>query len=253
MNLIEDVQERINQKLEEIKLSNWPKWVRNARQKKKHLVGYIRRFVDECLHPQLPFQLIHQKHGISVVSKTDDFMILKKHLIGRTQVIPEELAEEVVSQQYSSILLNNRGENNILYGPLSFVNHECDSTIHFSLPSNSSIANVKIVDQDVDTPIEKRSVIKSNKEVFVTYCNSEDLWFVCNCKKCIGKISQLYKIIKCHTDYVDRDSLVLADGQNRALRSNMESLPVPNTVSSGYGELTPNSFTNLLLKFQGLN
>lgn len=104
--------------------------------------------------------------------------MLKKELFGNFVRLTDTGFAFLNKIQYNSIVEVN-GVDYILYGPLQFVNHSCESYLSLlDVPRGFSFRHEYEKDKYA-TPL-----IVKNEELLIKYVRKKALWFVCGCNKC---------------------------------------------------------------------
>jgi hypothetical protein len=120
--------------------------------------GYFRLFWEECLSPKLPFKVVDTAVGLGIyIKKRVTFNELSRVLKGTILFFGVEqfefLRESGISNLYQDCGDVNTAREpfcGFMYGPLSLVNHTCETNIQFGLPHT-------VVDQVIK---KKRNIIE---------------------------------------------------------------------------------------------
>ena len=153
----------------------------------------------------LPFKLARGEHGVMVISKTTDYELLLKHLPGWLNPLSNDQYDILSQGHYFS--LHGR---NILFGPLSLLNHSCvayfswnkGKPAFFYPPKRFGselglLTAVRSDDKDgnlIGLRKGDKSFIAIGDEVTARYCDvskgppNPDIWdFVCRCSGCMSR------------------------------------------------------------------
>lgn len=104
---------------------------------------------------------------------------LKNNLVGFYVRLDETAYTFLKEIGYNSIVLVN-DTNYILYGPLQFVNHYCDSLLSLIDVKTGFSFRHEFEQDRYSTPL-----ILRNEELLIKYIRKKELWFKCSCKKCV--------------------------------------------------------------------
>ena len=116
--------------------------------------------------------------GIGVIAKdTMRFSDISDILIGYQLYTPPETYDLLKELNYPSLI-----SEGILYGPLSLVNHCCDSQQLFKFQNGLGCLYIPDTDIDGEVISESDPTISTSEEITVNYGN---ICFNCLCRKCL--------------------------------------------------------------------
>jgi hypothetical protein len=159
--------------------------------------GYFRVFWNECLSPKLPFMVIDTAMGLGIyIKRRITFEKLSRVLKGTILFFGAEQFEFLRKRGISN-LYQDCGDVNtarepfcgFMYGPLSLVNHICETNIQFGLPHTAidqvttkkrNIIEMKYVDESGKS---NPPLIIAHKEFTITYSH-DSMPFKCLCSSC---------------------------------------------------------------------
>eukprot|EP01119_Soliformovum_irregulare_P010273 TRINITY_DN2519_c0_g1_i6.p1 TRINITY_DN2519_c0_g1~~TRINITY_DN2519_c0_g1_i6.p1 ORF type:complete len:186 (+),score=50.27 TRINITY_DN2519_c0_g1_i6:104-661(+) len=115
----------------EMEIGIFPTFAR-TKNKKKNFWAFLRQFWRMTLDPSLSFSIEDDDFGgVKIISKTNSWIELKESLIGQMESPPTEAFDKLIAAHYTSLFRDDVGNQTILFGPLSFINHACDSDVVF--------------------------------------------------------------------------------------------------------------------------
>ena len=133
--------------------------------------------------------------GFGFLAKTNNNEIIFNHVTGHILEVPTNLEKFLRKNKYSSIIQTNPGNCHILFGFLSFVNHECKCPYTFS-PCHNGLIKLclkvpinsigEVFDSRTDRVIDESAIPKIRygigNQVVVDYGNAG--YFQCACFFC---------------------------------------------------------------------
>lgn len=159
----------------------WPRGARVEGEDQDLFIGDIKMFWKTCLHEDLPFKLELGRHGIGIISKTNDYNLLKDALPGMAHTCTELL--QMGTNHLSSQLRLGHSKSAVsalLWGPMSFLNHNCRAHFDFSSNFSTFMDNFDCI-TTVRLAKCRNRPINIGAEVTVFYAKKQDLWFECEC------------------------------------------------------------------------
>ena len=157
----------------------FPSFARNKNGCKK-FYQYLNQFWNENLDPNLPFKIVDDEYGgIKIISKSNNFRDIKEKLIGYLESPPETIGENLKEEKFSSLFSPYEDQVSIMFGPLSLVNHQCNSHAFFSVKPYGNFYKVFL-----KSSLEDETVFPVGEEVIVTYNKKDMLSFTCKCINC---------------------------------------------------------------------
>lgn len=170
-------------------------------------LGYLALIHTQHNSPTLPLRLTQSQNGLGITPQTRDFAKFKKSCFGyailipptllldeesrdllqrnkETQISPQRASRRLEAlQNCVSIIKLSEQEQFVVWGPLAFLNHDCNAPLRLCAPSELGTVprRGKIYQWELERrPNTKRNFLVPEKEIFVYYgpCDGEDD-FVC--------------------------------------------------------------------------
>lgn len=158
--------------------TDYPNYTRKCTQNRSEFERLIRHYWDITMSDSLPFRLVSGLFGIGVVAKGKQrFSDIQMHLYGFFEPIDKKLFGFLEGEGYNSLY----GDNLILFGPIAFLNHLCNSSVYFmnvddmllGIKSKGRYARLDGVQLQVFNTSRKKlppdQVFGDGEEVFVNY------------------------------------------------------------------------------------
>ena len=133
--------------------------------------------------------------GFGFLAKTNNNELIFNHVTGHILEVPTNLDKFLRKKKYSSMIQMTSGNGHILFGFLSFVNHECKCPYTFS-PCHNGLIKLcmklpinsigEVIDSRTDRVIDESAIPKIKygigQQVVVDY--GSVLHFLCGCFFC---------------------------------------------------------------------
>jgi len=113
----------------------WPKRFRESKQAQDQFIFITRRYWEWCLKPNEYFVIKEGAFGLGLFRITKNLKEFTENVNGKV-VYVGYLALDILYKLSSTMQVrthkDEQGWSGIMIGPLSFVNHHCDSTLHWT-------------------------------------------------------------------------------------------------------------------------
>lgn len=152
----------------------------NTKNRARYNTTLMKYWKETCTSQHFEV-LATEERGFYVISKTGNYKMLQKLLVGRTVHLNQRHTYCLRSAGYNSLFEFDDGTCCILYGPLQFVNHSCSSDLKLKIKQNKSFYFIHEYDQERDAA----TLVPKNEEILLWYTCKKKLWFSCQCIECV--------------------------------------------------------------------
>lgn len=155
----------------------FPRGFERTKKGKSLLRYYLNMSHEISTAATLPFEIRATEHnGLGVFSKSGDITFLQKKLVGWLHDMKR------VRLDYHSAVAHEGEGVFLLFGPLQFANHKCDSTISFNYLNSKG--NKKLVRGKQFITFPEETQIEAGEEVLMNYGDTFFLPGQCGCAIC---------------------------------------------------------------------
>lgn len=158
--------------------TSFPKFTTKSRGTKRIFKGEIKKFKEELFGEDKPWQVVNTPygHGLRLTGSLNKVL---DEIRGSVEPLDEAESERLRRQKHPSLIGLIGGGCGQLIGPLSLVNHHCQSPFEFSLIDNHT-ARLQYRNHTDATLAD--SVV--GEEITACYTDKELLNFECKCSAC---------------------------------------------------------------------
>ena len=152
--------------------NKFPPWTKRSRPRKSEFISDCWCYYCSTLPSSLPYKVQQTKFGLGIWAQKE----FNSSLLWGLLIWADRNTFEALKDHEFPSLYSNDEVGYVLTGPLSLVNHSCESSLGFSK---------EIVDEQLNELrlyIDPEVTLKKG-EVLVNYCDKEELWFECKCWK----------------------------------------------------------------------
>lgn len=153
----------------------------------------LRYYWSICLDPTLPFVIVDDEYGGLEIRAKRTVPLQSLGIKGFLFVLSEKEFQLAVDSHFSSLFDGSRSINGctgkgILFGPMSLLNHSCNSLIRFPMHKTVSFPLCKrnkcLTFESLKAEEDVEILLKKNEPVLVKYYNIDDdvnHFFECKC------------------------------------------------------------------------